>query len=263
MNTSMPFAHYCRYLWERPNLIVVAGEAGEIWKGYRAYRERYGIPPAGPQGAALLERLFAAAGLAALSLPEAESWGWSVTFPGSSVGLFCGIEPEGSVCGQVLVSEREKNLVVVQKQGRNTSLTQSHFALLTHDPVEAVERYFEEAEQTLIRIAVDGRGRGVLLRPMPGGHFADISGLADDALIERCWGMAAEGTIRKLAEARLFYECPCNQEKIDKLIAALPREQQDELWGDLEKLEVSCPRCGRSYGVERGGSGAGRRKKIN
>lgn len=251
MKSKISLARYCRYLWERPNLIVVTGEAGELWKGHGAYRKRHEIPAANPQGTAMLERLFAAAGLAAVSLPEAESWGWSVTFPGSPIGLFCAIEPEGSVCGQVLESDRERNLVVVQKQGRKATMTQSHFTLMTNDPVEAVERYFETAEQTLIRIAVDGSGRGALLRPLPGGHFDDIGGLADEAIIERCFGLVADGAIRKLAEVRFFYECPCDQPQIDSLIAVLPREQQEELWGDLERLEVSCPRCGRIYKVER------------
>jgi len=251
MKTNMHLAHYFRYHWEQPNLIVVTGEAEEIWKGYSVYRERHEIPEAGPEGMAMLKRLFAAAGLAAVSLAEAEWWGWSVTFPQSSIGLFCGIEPEGMVCGKVLESDPSRNLVVVQRKGKGSPMTQSHFTLLTHDPVEAIERYFEEAEQTLIRIAVDGRGRGVLLRPMPGGNFDDISGCSDDELIARCFGLAAEGAIKRLDEVLLFYECPCNQKQIKKMIMALPESQLAELWGDLDRLEVSCPRCGRKYTVKR------------
>ena len=44
MNTNMHLAHYFRYHWESPDLIVVTGEAGEIWKGYDSYCNRYGIP---------------------------------------------------------------------------------------------------------------------------------------------------------------------------------------------------------------------------
>ncbi len=251
MKTNMHLAHYFRYHWEQPNLIVVTGEAGEIWKGYSDYRRRYEIPAAEPEGTAMLERLFAAAGLAAVSLAEAEWWGWSVTFLHSPTGLFCGIEPEGMVCGTVLESNPSKNLVVVQRQGKKSPMTQSHFSLMTLDPVEAVERYFEEAEQTMIRIAVDGHGRSALLRPMPGGNFDDISGLSDDELISRCFGLAADGTIKKLDEVLLFYECPCNRQQIIKMLRSLPESQLGELWGDLDRLEVSCPRCRRKYTVER------------
>jgi len=251
MKTNIHLAHYFRYHWEQPNLIVVTGEAEEIWKGYSAYRKRYGITDTEPEGAKMLQRLFAAAGLAAVSLPEPEWWGWSVTFPQNSTGLFCGIEPEGMVCGRVLESEPSRNLVVVQRKGKGSPMTQSHFSLLSHDPVEAVERYFEAAEQTLIRIAVDNKGRGALLRPMPGGTFDDISGLSDDDLIARCFGLAADGAIKRLDEFLLFYECPCDLKQIRKMIMKLPERQLTELWGDLDSLEVSCPRCGRRYTLKR------------
>jgi hypothetical protein len=251
MKAKMHLAHYFRFHWEQPNLIVVTGEAEEIWKGFDAYRQRYEIPEAKPESTAVLKRLFAAAGLAAVSLAEAEWWGWSVTFPQSSIGLFCGIEPEGMVCGTTLKSDPSRNLVVVQRQGKKSPVTQSHFSLLTQDPVEAVERYFEEAEQTLIRISVDSHGRGALLRPMPGGNFDDISGLLDDALIARCFGLAADGAIKKLDEVLLFYECPCDQQQINKMLCSLPEGKLAELWGDLDRLEVTCPRCGRKYTVKR------------
>jgi molecular chaperone Hsp33 len=247
----MNLAHYFRYHWEKPNLIVVTGEAEEIWKGYSTYCERYGILETEPEGTAMLKRLFAAAGLAAVSLPEPEWWGWSVTFKKLSKGLFCGVEPEGSVCGRVLESDPQKNLVVVQRQAKNSPMTQSYFSLITHDPVEAVERYFEEAEQTLIRIAVDRNGRGVLLRPLPGGNFDDIGGLTDDELISRCFKMAEEEKIKRLQEVLLFYECPCNMDQIKKMLNSLPENQLTELWRGLDMLEVSCPRCGRKYIVKR------------
>ena len=115
MKTNMHLAHYFRYHWERPNLIVVTGEAEEIWKGYSIYCRRYEIPEEVPEGTVMLKRLFAAVGLAAVSLPEAEWWGWSVTFPQSSIGLFCGIEPEGMVCGKVLESDPSRNLGMEQR----------------------------------------------------------------------------------------------------------------------------------------------------
>jgi len=149
MKTNIHLAHYLRYHWERPSLIVVTGDVWEIWKGYNAYCQRYKITEADKEAIAMLKRLFAAAGLAAVSLPEAEWWGWSITFQQLSAGLFCGIEPEGMVCGTVLKSDPSRNLMVVQRQGKKSPVTQSHFSLMTHDPIEAVERYFEEALQNV------------------------------------------------------------------------------------------------------------------
>ena len=155
------------------------------------------------------------------------------------------------MCGTVLKSDPSSNLAAVQRQAKNSPVTQSRFSLISHDPVEAIERYFEESDQTLIRIAVDREGRGTLLRPLPGGKFTDIDGLADDEIISLCFGLAANREIRLLDEILLFYDCPCDLDQIEKMIGSFPADQQTELWGELDMLEVSCPRCGRIYTVER------------
>ena len=244
-------AHYNRYLWQSPNLIVVTGEADKIWKGRTAYHASHAMTAEAAGPAALLNRLFAAAGLAAVSLPQRESWGWSVSMPGLDEGLFCGVEPEGMICGRVLGSNKKHGLCVVQRQGEKSPLAQSHITLINQDPVEAVERYFEEAEQTLIRIAVDDAGRGALLRPMPGGTFEAINGLSDDQIIERIFALAGDGSMQHLEEVLLFYQCPCSPEKIHAMLASLPADQSAQLWGDLKSLEIACPRCGRHYEVSK------------
>jgi len=244
-------AHYNRYLWKSPNLIVVTGAAEKIWEGRAAYHGSHTVAAEAPRAAGLLNRLFAAAGLAAVSLAQRESWGWSVSPPGMQEGLFCGAEPEGMICGRVLTNKKAQGFCVVQRQGGESPMTQSHFNLITQDPAGAVERYFEEAEQTLIRIAVDDAGRGVLLRPMPGGAFDAINGLSDARIIERIFGLAADGAMQHLEEVLLFYACPCTTEKIRAMLKALPADQSAELWGDLQSLEITCPRCGRYYEVFR------------
>lgn len=251
MKTKLHLAHYHRWHWEKPDLIVVTGEAENIWKGRRDYCRRHGIPEPDSRDSIMLDRLFASAGLAAVSLPEPEWWGWSVTFSGISTGLFCGVEPEGMVCGTVRISDPSLSLVAVQRQSKRTPVTQSRFTLVTHDPVEAVERYFEEAEQSLIRIAVEKNGRCTMLRPMPGGRFDDIEGLSDEELIARCFNMAEGGELKSLDEVLLFYECPCDSGQIKRMLEGLPEEQKTELWADLDSLDVLCPRCGRKYTVPR------------
>ncbi len=245
-------APYNRYLWSPWNLIVVTGEAEKLWRGREEYAARHSITRDAAEPAALVSRLLAAAGLAAVSLAEREFWGWSVSLPGRGDGLFCGAEPEGMLCGRWLAaSTRAGGLCVVQRQAEKLPLAQSHVTIITQDPVEAVERYFEVAEQTLIRIAVDGGGRCALLRPLPGGVFDAVNGLSDAALIETVFSSAGSGRMKLLEEVVLFYGCPCSREKIEAMVRALPADQQHELWGDLARLEITCPRCGRLHTFSR------------
>jgi len=137
MDKQMNLAHYFRYLWEEPNLIVIMGNSEEIIRGYNAYNTHYKINP--PKSAVeKLNRIFAAAGLVAVSLPERESWGWSLSLPGSDTGLFCAIEPEGMVSGRVIQTEKDKNIAVVQRQKPGSEMTQSNFTVKSSDPVKAV-----------------------------------------------------------------------------------------------------------------------------
>ena len=143
MDKQMNLAHYFRYLWEEPNLIVIVGNSEEIIKGHIAYNAHYKINLTEKNNAEL-NLMFAAAGLVAASFPERESWGWSLSLPGSSAGLFCAIEPEGMISGKVIQTEKDKNTAVVQRQKPGSEITQSNFSLKSSNPVKAAEQYFEE-----------------------------------------------------------------------------------------------------------------------
>ncbi len=247
MDKQMNLAHYFRYLWEEQNLIVIIGNSGEIIKGHNAYLSNYNIIPPEKSDIEKLKTVFAAAGLVAVSLPERESWGWSLSLPGSTSGLFCAIEPEGMVSGRIVQAEKDKNIAVVQRQKPGSEMTQSNFTVKGSDPVKAVEQYFEESEQNLVRIAIKKSGDGVLVHALPDGNFEKINSLSDDDLISLCGQMSQNNSLKKLEEILLFYECRCNDEMILNMITSLPEIQRKELWKDQEKLEIECPRCTRSF----------------
>ncbi len=75
MEKKANLAHYFRYLWDEPGLILVHGDASEVFKGQLAYNSRYKIKPADSGKTDELQRMFAATALAAVSLAERESWG--------------------------------------------------------------------------------------------------------------------------------------------------------------------------------------------
>lgn len=249
MPETMKLACYRRLLWEEPNLLVVTGDAQKIFAGWEAYLQHHRVPVPDADTRALLLRLFAAAGLAAVSLPERESWGWSLSVPGRPVGLFCAVEPEGMLCGCAVAADAQAATAVVQRQKAGDPLTQSHYPLTTEDPVAAVEGYFAEAAQSLARIVLDDRGRGTLLHPLPGGTFAPVDGLSDCDVVARTH--AAGDGFRLLEEVVLFYECRCTEDMILRMITGLPQQDRHDLWRNRSCVEVTCPRCGRTYRMRR------------
>ena len=103
-------ATYKRFLWDETNLLVVSGNIAPVLDGYRTYNTRYGIAAPNPQILPTVTQLLAAVALAAVSLPERESWGWTLTIPQLSLGFFVGIEPEGMICLKMQPVEQTKKI---------------------------------------------------------------------------------------------------------------------------------------------------------
>lgn len=244
-------SHYCRYLWQGLELLVITGDASKLWNGLGEYAEKYHIGSSGKEESGVMRRLLAAAGLAAVSLPERESWGWTMSLPGSSTGLFCAVEPEGMCCVSLRHSAAESNAAVVQRQKEKSPLTQSHYTLSSPDPVRAVEQYFEESAQMLVRVALLDDGRGVFVQPMPGHDFGPLDGLSDVELVERCFALSENETVKLLDEVVLFYGCRCSDTMILDMITSLPAQQRLGLWKDSSSLTINCPRCNRAYTISK------------
>jgi len=250
MLTQFPehIAHVTRYLWEKPGLVVVMGTMAALGAGRRAYAGRYPLETDDDRHAVLLDRMLAAAGLAAVALPERESWGWSLALPGLPAGVFCGVEPEGMLCCRLVASEPDATAAVVQRQKAGHPMTQSHFSLESTDPVQAVIRYFSQAHQTRVRLAVAGDGRGVLVQPLPGGDLSVVAGSGDAGLLDL---LGRPERMQLLEEVLLFYACRCTEEMILSMLTALPEADRLQLWQGSSQLRISCPRCGRTYTIAR------------
>jgi len=249
--TASPLAHFHRYLWEEPNLILVVGSMAPLLAGRRRYHEEHGLDLGDEDESVLLGAMFAGAALAAASMDQPESWGWSVALPGRQLGVFCAVESMGMLCGRTLPAELHQQAVVVQRAGEGEAITHSHLTLDRDDPLRAVELFFVEAERTLIRLALGPEGQGLLVRPLPQGTFDPLSGMSEMELLAHSRWLTETGKLKRLSEMLLYYGCRCNDEMILNLIISLPPTQRLEIWGDGRELEVECPRCGRRYRFQR------------
>ncbi len=247
-------ASWRRSLWRERDLLVVSGETAPILRGRAEYHREHDIESREtPESERLVARLTGAACAAAVLLPVRESWGWTVTVPGSAVGLFCAVEPDGRVTIRVREASPLRAAAVVQRQRAGGPLIQSHIASKTTDPARIVEHYFAQAEQAEARVALDPQGRVVLLRPLPEARGRDLLRLDDDGLFRAVAAAERAGRIDPLEDVLLYYGCRCDDETVLEMIASLPPAQRREVWGDQRELAIECPRCGRRYRVRRQG----------
>ena len=251
MSTHLHLGKYYRYLFKDANLLVVIGYFEEGMRSKTLYEERYGIVPASGEAGRALEEIMAAAALAAVSLSDRESLGFTLTLSGSPHGFFCGVEPEGMICGTVCPSDADRNAAYVQRQKGKEPITQSYYQPNTDDPVTAVEAYFDQSVQVETRIALGPDHVGVLVQALPGGRFEEVSALADRDLISLFTQMASRGQLEPMGEVVIFYECRCNDDMILNMVSKLPADRQHELFGADRSITAECPRCGRGYTLEK------------
>jgi hypothetical protein len=244
-------AVYSRHLSEDRNLLVVLGDSAEVLAGKAAYDAHYGIQQSPGGAGAALERLIAAASLAAVSLAERESWGWTMTVAGSAYGLFCGAEPEGMVCGNTREAPCDGGIVYLQRKKGDGPLVESRFEPAPGDFAASVERYFLNVEQTETRIAIDGTD-GALVQALPGGSLGDLATLEDGELVSQMKARRDSDRLEHLDDVAIFYECRCDDAVIRRMFGSMPRSSRAELWGDEERLQIACPRCGREFQLSRG-----------
>jgi hypothetical protein len=247
-------AKYKRYLIEDTNLLVVRGSISPVITGMSAYNSRHRITHPQEELNSLIRELLAATALSAVSLAGRESWGWSLTFKGMSIGFFVGVEPEGMICLRVLEAETGTASVMLQRQKAGLPMTQSHISPHTGSPRAMVEQYFAEVDQTRTRLEIKADGDCILVHALPGGNFDAVKDLNADKLFEYLDSAIGAGHVKELGEALLFYECRCSEEMISTMINNMPESDRSDVFGDLQHVEIECPRCGRKYSVAKAGA---------
>jgi hypothetical protein len=242
---------YFRFLWEEKDLLVIEGWFPEVAVSRKLYEERYRIAASDEDADRRLVQLMGASALAAVSLSDRESWGWTVSFADDPMGYFVGVEPEGMLCGRVREAERDRNTVYVQRQKASEPMTQSYFEPETSGPAAVVQQYFEQTVQVETRVALDGDASGVLVQALPNGRLDDLEHLDDQGLLALSRKLSSEKILKPMGEVLIFYECRCDDEMVLNMVAALSEDARREVWGDETQLSVECPRCGRGYEIQR------------
>jgi hypothetical protein len=244
-------AKYRRYLLKGTNLLVVRGGIAPVISGMHVYNSRHNIAPPQEDLKSLINELLASTALCAVSLADRESWGWSLSFKGMKAGFFAGIEPEGMICLRILGADGERASCLIQRQKAGLPLTQSFIKPRTQSPRDAVEQYFSEVDQTKTRMVIREDGEGVLVHSFPGGNFNAVKELNADELFAFIDSSIEKGDAKDAGEVFIFYECRCSEEMISRMVENMNESDRRDLFGDLQRLEIECPRCGRQYTVTR------------
>ena len=185
-----PLALFYRYFWESKNISwIYTDQIDRLLLSRQAYYGQYGqLPPsleAKPQRE--IDDLLVSAALASESQVDKDMWGWTIRIPMKPWGLFCGVDPEGSVCGHfsMLAPEAAEDPVgafVVQRVLAGSPVRQT--SLIPRDVLARylVEQYFDESEQVPARIAIIGN-EAVMALSSPDADWQSVESLKEPELL--------------------------------------------------------------------------------
>tara|TARA_Y100001968_G_scaffold333776_1_gene399362 strand:+ start:5675 stop:6553 length:879 start_codon:yes stop_codon:yes gene_type:complete len=187
-------------------------------------------------------------------------------------GILRGYVGDPSSEGADIAKALGGGLIAVIRQDQAGTFTQGTLPLSSGNVDEDLEGYLCRSEQIPSRLRVvmdcDAEGRpeqvaGVLVQPLPGGAgealLGDRGGLsrellarslrADQAPEELLEQVLPSEQVNILSEEPLAFSCACNQDRVERGVAMLGRDELLEMIAEGQSAEVRCDFCGEDYVV--------------
>lgn len=183
--------------------------------------------------------------------PWAETIAWTVNLRAPRVNLFVtGGSLTEAVTGRVFtedVREPDRNYFYSQTTSQNLPEPRnSTLEIDGKDPIDWISRLYDQSEQRPARAFRLPDEEFLLVAAQPDCDLAWLSSLSVDSVTNL---HSREET--KLLETRKFrFHCGCTLDRILPVLGGW-KDKPDELFGDLEAIQIQCPRCAAGYKVTR------------
>lgn len=238
------------YFVRNRNALLARADFGDLFVDYYLHLSANQIRVA-PEHDAMFKRALAAFTLHCASRPWNEMTAWTINFQAPLVNLFLtGDNETGAVTGRVFdenVKEGPENLFFADVVRGNLPKRRSMVSFEGSDPVTAVEKFYSQSEQRGARYFQLGDEEFVMVSEHPDCDLTWFNGLTTDALrtLDQTETLA-------LMERRIQrWHCGCNQQRMMEVLAPTMRQDPEALFGDDQKLEIRCPRCGARHTITR------------
>ena len=289
-----PLALLSRFFWEDKNISwIYTSQLDRLLASRSFYYENYHqeLPKLDPKPQHELDDLIFSAVLASESQVDKDMWGWTIRIPMKPWGMFCGVEPEGAVCGRFSMLSEEASgdpvgSFAIQRVIAGAPIRQTSLIPRDVSTKYLVEQYFDESEQLPARIAIIGN-EAVMALSSPDAQWDLVEKLKEPELLALFHELKQEsdsqpsvqpddtlpeavkrikqqfaavkgkgigsmhGELKLMHEAVYYYGCRCSQDQMRQMIDHLPPAHQQELWQDSDSMEIECPRCGIKYTIHK------------
>jgi molecular chaperone Hsp33 len=232
------------------NVLFVKAALGELFVDYHLHLgdQRIRLDPG---HAALFKRALAAFVMHMVARPWNEMVAWTLNFQEPRLNLFLTSDNEtGAVTGRVFdenVRDFGTNMFYADVVRARQPRRRSTIEFTGPDPLRAVEAYYRQSEQRILRLFDLGEDAYAFVEEHPDCDRTWIEGLTADAVRE----IESRETLSVL-ERRLYrWHCGCDQRRMLEVLLPVMKQDPDGLFGGEESIEIQCPRCSARHRITR------------
>lgn len=232
------------------NALMARADLGDLYVDYYLHLSQQQMRPS-PEVDAMFKRGLAAFVLHCASRPRNEMTAWTVNFQEPMVNLFfAGDNETGTVTGRAFeenVKELPENLFYADTVRTGQPMRRSTVTFEGADPIAAAEKFYVQSEQRRARYFQLNEEEFTMVSEHPDCDMAWMEALTPDEMRE----LARHEILVPMEERVYRWHCGCNQERMLEVLAPAMRQDPEGLFGDEEKIEIRCPRCGARYAITR------------
>jgi molecular chaperone Hsp33 len=232
------------------NGLLARADLGDLFVDYYLHLSRYQIRPS-TEADRIFKRALAAFVLHCASRPRNELTAWTINFQQPLLNVFLiGDNETGAVAGRVFedgVKELPENLFFADVVRIGYPKRRSTVSFQGDDPVAAAEKFYGQSEQRLARYFQLGEESWAMVTEHPDCDLPWLRGLTAEAVPQ----LDKQETLVPIEQRVYRWHCGCNQERMLEVLAPTMRQDPEALFGDGQKVEIRCPRCGAKYSITR------------
>jgi molecular chaperone Hsp33 len=232
------------------NALLARASFSDLYVDYYLHLGEQQMRPA-PEPDGMFKRALAAFTLHCASRPWNELTAWTINFQRPLVNLFLtGDNGTGAVTGRIFdenVKELPENLFYADVVRGREPKRRSAVTFTGPDPIAAAEKFYAQSEQRIARYFQLAEEEFAMVTELPDCDLTWLRELTPDHVRD-----LAVTEILSPMERRIYrWHCGCNQARMMEVLAPTMRQDPQELFGDDEKLEIRCPRCGARHTITR------------
>jgi hypothetical protein len=238
-----------RYLLRKKSALITVGDFDLMFQELRRHTRRWDVP-IDDLSYVMLRQAIGGSVLVAAGRPPDESSAYTFNITEPPINVFCSVNGvRSTVVGRAFLEDvqaEEASRLFVESHRPRGDPTRSVLNVIGLDLLEIFEQYFVQSVQLPTRFFELGGDEMIMIQSLP---QSDPSWILE---LKRTDAPACIEEADEAIESRTFaFACGCTAEKLADALLRMWGHKPDDLFGGQAGIEVSCPRCGTGWFIDR------------